>query len=48
MNPFKIKLSLLSLSILAALTTNAVATEQNTENLDAIVVTSLRYDARIT
>ena len=40
MNPFKIKLSLLSLSILAALTTNAVATEQNTENLDAIVVTA--------
>lgn len=40
MNPFKIKLSLLSLSILAALTTNAVATEQNTETLDAIVVTA--------
>ena len=40
MNPFKIKLSLLSLSILAALATNAAATEQNTETLDAIVVTA--------
>lgn len=40
MNPYKIKLSLLSLSILAALATNAAATEQNTETLDAIVVTA--------
>ena len=40
MNPFKIKLSLLSLSILAALATNAAATEQNTETLDSIVVTA--------
>jgi len=40
MNPFKIKLSLLSLSILTALATNAAATEQNTETLDAIVVTA--------
>lgn len=40
MNPFKIKLSLLSLSILAALATNAAAKEQNTETLDAIVVTA--------
>ena len=40
MNPFKIKLSLLSLSILAAFATNAAATEKNTETLDAIVVTA--------
>ena len=40
MNPYRIKLSLLSLSILAALATNAAATEQNTETLDAIVVTA--------
>lgn len=40
MNSFKIKLSLLSLSILAALATNAAATEQNTETLDSIVVTA--------
>ena len=40
MNPFKIKLSLLSLSILAALATNAAAKEQNTETLDSIVVTA--------
>ena len=40
MNPFKIKLSLLSLSIFAALATNAAAKEQNTETLDSIVVTA--------
>ena len=40
MNSFKIKLSLLSLSIFAALATNAAAKEQNTETLDSIVVTA--------
>ena len=40
MNPFKIKLSLLSLSIFAALATNAAANEKNTETLDSIVVTA--------
>lgn len=40
MNLFKIKLSLLSLSIFAALATNAAAKEQNTETLDSIVVTA--------